>query len=96
MRYLTPGMEANGLWAMARPCTRALNKCRFTRAQKNLIRAYTIKRERARHEDITQVRLLASGDVRAYCKDGCTYLVAPTAELFAEATNRRTTAAFAG
>src|SRR5262249_20701298 len=57
----------------------------LTRAEKKLVRDYALQRECAKGENIVRVRLLASGDVRAYCKDGSTYLIAPTTELFAEA-----------
>ena len=33
---------------------------------------------------MVKVRLLNSGDAKAYCKDGHAYLIAPTAALFAE------------
>jgi hypothetical protein len=60
-------------------------KRQFTRTEKRLIRAYAVKRERAEGEDVSKVRLLSCGDVRAYCEDRHTFLVAPTAALFAEA-----------
>jgi hypothetical protein len=63
-------------------------KRQFTRAEKDLIRAYALDREPATSERVLKVRLLHSGDARAYCKDGHIYLIAPTAALFAEA--RRT------
>jgi hypothetical protein len=46
----------------------------FTRTQKNLMRDYALQEERAKGENVERVRFLPSGDVRAYCKDGYTYL----------------------
>jgi hypothetical protein len=61
-------------------------KLHFTRADKNLMRAYALQQERAKGvKNIISVRFLHSGDVRAYCADGYTYLIAPTRELFKEA-----------
>jgi len=50
----------------------------FTRAEKKLMRAYALQRE---GEDVVRVHFLTSGDVRAYCKDVSTYLIASTAAL---------------
>jgi hypothetical protein len=59
----------------------------FTRTQKHLMRNYALYRERA--NGIVAVRFLPSGDARAYCEDGETYLIAPTAELLKEASRNR-------
>jgi hypothetical protein len=56
----------------------------MTRSQKTFIRAYAVWRERRKGSDVREVRLLMSGDVRAYCADGCTYLVDPISVLWAE------------
>jgi hypothetical protein len=71
-------------------------KRQFTRAEKNLIRAYALDRERATGKGVVKVRLLNSGDARAYCKDGHTYLIAPAAALFAEARRTFHKGSFAG
>ena len=55
---------------------------RFTRTEKKLMRAYALQRE---GEDVVRVHFLTSGDVRAYCKDVSTYLIASTAALCVEA-----------
>jgi hypothetical protein len=60
-------------------------KIDFTRADKKLMRAYALKWERAKGENVVRVRFLQSGDVRAYCEDGHTYLIAPASELFKDA-----------
>jgi hypothetical protein len=52
--------------------------------RKKAIRAYALNRERAIDDSVFKVRLLRDGDVRAYCKGGYDYLIAPTAVLFAE------------
>jgi hypothetical protein len=58
---------------------------KLTRTQKDYIRAYVIERERNQGFKVTRIRFLSDGDVRAYCEDGYTYLVAPTAVLIEEA-----------
>ena len=60
-------------------------KLQFTRGQKNQMRAYALRQERAKGENVVKVRFLPSGHVRAYCKDEHTYLIAPAAALFKEA-----------
>jgi hypothetical protein len=61
----------------------------MTRAEKRLVRTYARDRERLKGEDVVRVRLL-SGDARAYCADGYTYLIDPVAVLLAEVQSRRT------
>jgi len=57
----------------------------MTRRQKQLVRVYALNRERLAGSDVTKVRFLPTGDVRAYCSDGYTYLVDPPDVLLAEA-----------
>jgi hypothetical protein len=57
----------------------------LTRQQKRLIRTYALDRERLQGNDVTKVRLLSSGDARAYCADGDSYLIDPIAVLLEEA-----------
>ena len=73
----------NGDFSVARCYLPAMKNPQFTRAQKNLMRAYALHRERT--NEVVRVRFLPSGDVRAYCADGYSYLIAPTAELLKEA-----------
>jgi hypothetical protein len=58
----------------------------MTRRQKELVRAYALARERRKGEAIIKVRLLSTGDARAYCADGYSYLIDPISVLLAEAT----------
>lgn len=62
-----------------------MKKLQFTRAQKQLMRVYALQQERAKGVKVIRLRFLSSGDVRVYCKDGHTYLIAPARELFKEA-----------
>lgn len=57
----------------------------LTRVEKDLIRTFALKQERAKHPEVVKVRLMPCGDVRAYCSDGYQYWVAPTADLLQEA-----------
>jgi hypothetical protein len=61
----------------------------LTRDQKRLIRTYALDRERLTGYDVIRVRLLSSGDARAYCADGYTYLIDPIDILLAEALRVR-------
>jgi hypothetical protein len=61
----------------------------LTRNQKRLIRTYALDRERLHGNDVIRVRLLSSGDARAYCADGYTYLIDPIPVLLAEAERVR-------
>ena len=57
----------------------------FTRAEKTLIRAHALIRERKQGIKIIKARIMPDGDVKAYCADGETYWIAPATELLAEA-----------
>ena len=61
----------------------------MTRREKRLIRSYALERERLTGYDVTKVRLLSTGDARAYCTDGYTYLIDPIDVLYAEALRVR-------
>ena len=61
----------------------------MTRRQRELVRAYALARKRRKGEDIIKVRLLSTGDARAYCADGYSYLIDPISELLTEATSAK-------
>jgi hypothetical protein len=66
-----------------------MSKDAMTRAEKRLVRTYAIDRERRNGSAVAKVRLLSSGDARAYCDDGYTYLIDPISLLLAEALKQK-------